>query len=73
MMRYQMQDIRCSMTSRVATHTLARVSTSGADFKLDISPESAESELRTLSDLAHHHELDELYEITRGMLSSFSR
>jgi DNA polymerase epsilon subunit 1 len=73
MMRYQMQDIRCSKTSRVAVNSLSRVSACGADFKLDISPESAVSELRTLGDLARHHELDELYQVTRGILSSFSR
>jgi len=73
MMRYQMQDIRCSKTNRVATHTLSRVSACGADFQLDISPESVESELQTLLDLSRNHELGELYQVTRGILSSFSR
>ena len=34
MMRYQLQDIRCSKTNVVATHSLARVSKSSAEFKL---------------------------------------
>jgi DNA polymerase epsilon subunit 1 len=71
MMRYQMQDIRCSKTNRVAANTLSRVSACGADFKLDIAPESAASELRTLCDLARQHELEELLGVTTGVLTSF--
>lgn len=72
MMRYQMQDIRCSKTNRVARSTLSRVSDCGADFKLDISSDSAQSELRTLRDLGRHHRLYELQQLTTGILSSFS-
>ena len=71
MMRYQMQDVRCSKTNRVATSTLLRVSSCGADFRLDITPESAASELNTLHDLARQHELEELLGVTTGILSSF--
>jgi DNA polymerase epsilon subunit 1 len=41
MMRYQLQDIRCSKTNRVATHALARVSKCAAEFRLDISQPEA--------------------------------
>lgn len=71
MMRYQMQDIRCSKTNRVATNTLSRVSACGADFKPDITPNSASSELQTLCDLARRNELEELFGVTTGILSSF--
>lgn len=71
MMRYQMQDIRCSTTNRVTTSCLGRVSAAGVDFKLDIDPKSAASELQTLLDLARRHELEELLEITTGILSSY--
>ncbi len=71
MMRYQMQDIRCSKTNRVSTSCLSRVSACGADFKLDIAPKTIVSEVRTICDLARRHELDELLEVTAGILSSF--
>jgi DNA polymerase epsilon subunit 1 len=73
MMRYQMQDMRCSKTNLVATRALSRVSACGADFKLDVSADAAENELRTLTKLARQHELDELYQVTTGILASFSR
>ncbi|CAJ1945696.1 unnamed protein product [Cylindrotheca closterium] len=71
MMRYQLQDIRCSKTNAVATHGLARVSKSSAPFKLDISQEVMRTEIRTLQWIAEHHLLEELQETTSHMLSLF--
>jgi DNA polymerase epsilon subunit 1 len=70
-MRYQLQDIRCSKTNRVATHALARVSECSAEFKLDIPKKEAQSELQTLHHLAEYHELEELKETTQGILRGF--
>jgi DNA polymerase epsilon subunit 1 len=70
-MRYQLQDIRCSKTNRVATSSLARVSECAAGFKLDVSHQEAQSEIEILQHLAEHHELEELMEMTTGMLVSF--
>jgi DNA polymerase epsilon subunit 1 len=70
-MRYQLQDIRCSKTNRVATSSLARVSECAAGFKLDVSHQKARSEIEILQHLAEDHELEELMEMTTGMLVSF--
>ena len=70
-MRYQLQDIRCSKTNIVATHSLARVSKCSAEFKLDVSQEKARSELETLQKLAEYHELESLDQITKSMLDAF--
>jgi DNA polymerase epsilon subunit 1 len=64
MMRYQLQDLRCSKTNRVATHALARVSDCSAELKLDISQKEAHSELQTLQQLAEYHQLEALRETT---------
>ena len=72
MMRYQLQDIRCSKTNAVATHGLARVSKSSSPFKLDISQEDMQIEIKTLQSIAEHHLLEELQETTSHMLSLFS-
>ena len=71
MMKYQLQDLRCSKTNRVATHSLVPVSDVAAELKLDISQEVTRTEIETLQDLAKHHELDDLLLTTQGMLSSF--
>lgn len=71
MMRYQLQDIRCSKTNIVATHSLARVSKCSAEFKLDIQQKEARAEIETLRDLAEYHELEELQEATKGIMNSF--
>ena len=70
-MRYQMQDIRCSKTNRVATQCLARVSKCAAELKLDISQKEARAEINILQNLAKFHELEELHETTDGMLKAF--
>jgi DNA polymerase epsilon subunit 1 len=71
MMRYQLQDIRCSKTNVVATHSLARVSQCSAEFKLDIPQHDARGEIETLQDLAEYHELEELHETTTSILNAF--
>ncbi|OEU13384.1 DNA/RNA polymerase, partial [Fragilariopsis cylindrus CCMP1102] len=71
MLRYQLQDLRCTKTNRVATRSLARVSQCSAEWKLDISPEQGRSEIETLCRLAEYHQLDELEWTTQGMLQSF--
>ena len=72
MLRYQLQDLRCTKTNRVATLLLAQVSETSADWKLDMSPEQGRSEIETLFRLAKYHQLDELEWTTQGMLQSFS-
>ena len=71
MLRYQLQDLRCSKTNRVSTRSLARVSQCSADWQLDITPQQGRSELKTFSRLAKYHQLDELELATEGMLQSF--
>jgi len=69
MVRFQLQDIRCSKTNAVATHGLSRVSKSSAAFKLDVSQDAMKEEMKTLQSIAEHHMLDELHETTSRMLS----
>jgi DNA polymerase epsilon subunit 1 len=71
MLRYQLQDLRCTKTNRVATRSLARVSQCSAEWQPDITPEQGRSEIETLFRLAKYHQLDELEWITQGMLQSF--
>jgi DNA polymerase epsilon subunit 1 len=70
-LRYQLQDLRCIKTNRVATHSLAQVSQCSAELKLDISPEEGRSEIETLHRLAKYHQLEELEFTTEGILTSF--
>jgi len=69
--RYQLQDLRCTKTNRVATHSLAQVSQCSAELKLDISPAEGRSEIEKLYRLAMHHKLEELEWTTKGILHSF--
>ena len=71
-MRYQMQDMRCSKTNRVATHFLQQVSKCAAEFKLDIEQEEARKEMKTLQGIARYHELEELHEVVEGILKGFN-
>jgi len=71
MLRYQLQDLRCTKTNRVSTRPLARVSQCSADWKLDISPQQGRSDIETLHRLAKYHQLEELEWTTQGMLQSF--
>jgi DNA polymerase epsilon subunit 1 len=72
MVRYQLQDIRCSKTNRVATRILAPVSECSAPFKLDIPQAEAQAELQTLQQLAEYHELENLQNTTKGILKGFT-
>eukprot|EP00536_Pseudo-nitzschia_multiseries_P014500 jgi/Psemu1/298741/fgenesh1_pm.714_\ len=71
MLRYQLQDLRCTKTNRVSTRSLARVSQCSADWKLDISSEQGRSGIEILYRLAKYHQLEELEWTTQGMLQSF--
>jgi DNA polymerase epsilon subunit 1 len=70
-LRYQLQDLRCSKTNRVATNYLSQVSHCSAGLKLDISPQDGRSTIETLHRLAKYHELEELQWTTEGLLHSF--
>jgi DNA polymerase epsilon subunit 1 len=72
-LRYQLQDLRCTKTNRVATHSLARVSECSAELKLDISPEEGRSEIETLHRLAIFHQMEALEMATQGILHSFQQ
>jgi DNA polymerase epsilon subunit 1 len=71
-LRYQLQDLRCTKTNRVLTHSLAQVSACSSELKLDISPEKGNSTIRLLYQLAEYHELKELHLTAQGILSSYS-
>lgn len=70
-MRYQIQDIRCTKTKRVSNNSLAKVSTCGADFCLDVPTDDARRDIQTLRNLATHHGLEELLQATTDVLTSF--
>lgn len=72
MVRFQLQDIRCSKTNAVATHGLSRVSKSSAAFKLDVSQDVMREEIKILQSIAEHHVLEDLQETTHHMLRLFS-
>jgi DNA polymerase epsilon subunit 1 len=71
MVRYQLQDIRCSKTNRVTTRALAPLSEGSNGVKLDISPKEGQADLRLLHSLAELHELESLKEAAAGMLANF--
>jgi DNA polymerase epsilon subunit 1 len=73
MLQYQLQDLRCTKTNRVATHSLSLVSHCSAELKLDISQQQGTKEILTLHRLAEYHELENLRATTEGILSSFRR
>ena len=69
--RYQLQDLRCVKTNRVATRALTPFSECSAALKLDITEEEMQSELELLRGLSELHELESLKTTTAGLLSSF--
>ena len=71
MLRYQMQDLRCSKTNRVATTALACVSDYATSWNLDIPQEESQSKLETLCNLAEYHQLEGLKETMETMLHGF--
>lgn len=70
--RYQLQDVRCSKTNRISTRALAKHSCTSAPLKLDNPKEDATQELQLLHHLAQHHELEFLEEITEGLLTTYA-
>ncbi|KAI2497495.1 protein of unknown function (DUF1744) [Fragilaria crotonensis] len=71
-LRYQLQDVRCSKTNRVATRALCRQSVASAELKLDITRYEVRSQLELLHHLALHHELAWLEETTGDLLGTFA-
>jgi DNA polymerase epsilon subunit 1 len=69
--RYQLQDVRCSKTNRVAKRALSKQSNASAELKLDITNKEARSQLELLHHLAQHHELLWLEETTTDLLATF--
>ena len=69
--RYQLQDLRCTKTNRVATRVLAPFSECSAALKLDISPRDALSEIQLLQNLALLYDLESLKFVTEGLQTSF--
>jgi DNA polymerase epsilon subunit 1 len=71
MVRYVLQDVRCTKTNRVASRALAALSDCSEGLKLDISREEAQGELRLLHSLAEFHELEILQETAAGMMANY--
>jgi DNA polymerase epsilon subunit 1 len=71
-LRYQLQDVRCTKTNRVATRALSRQSNSSAELKLDTTKKEAQTQLELLHHLAQHHELEWLEETTESLLGTFA-
>jgi len=69
--RYQLQDVRCVSTNRVATRALSPLADCASGLKLDITPAEATSEVRLLHSLAEFHDLGSLMSTTEGLLDSF--
>lgn len=69
--RYVLQDVRCTKTNRVASRALAPLSDCSASLKLDLPSEEADEELRLLYSLAEFHELEILQETVAGMISCY--
>jgi DNA polymerase epsilon subunit 1 len=68
--RYQLQDVRCTKTNRVATRALAALSDCSAGLKLDLTQKSAKIEVTLLRSLADYHGLECLRDTTDSILSS---
>ncbi|KAL3922010.1 MAG: hypothetical protein SGILL_002437 [Bacillariaceae sp.] len=71
LLRYQLQDLRCTKTNRVSTHSLARVSATSAELKNDIPPSEGKATIDTLHRLSKYHELDRLQWATEGILNAY--
>jgi hypothetical protein len=68
MLRYQIQDLRCTKTNRVGTGAMLMQSECSAELKLDISRSDGLFSVRVLQDLAEYHDLEWLKKTTDGML-----
>jgi DNA polymerase epsilon subunit 1 len=67
LVRYQLQDLRCKKTKRVATRALAFTD----NLQLDNPPDQAYAELRLLHSLAELHGLETLRVTTTGVMASY--
>jgi DNA polymerase epsilon subunit 1 len=71
LVRYQLQDVRCKKTNRVAVRCLAPLSDCSAGIKLDTSPNDAIADIQLLHGLGKLHELDDLKNLTEDVLHGF--
>ena len=71
LVRYQVQDLRCSKTQRIPHRSLVSLSDCAAPLKTDISREFMESEIGLLLGLAETHSLEHLKESSEEILSAF--
>ncbi|KAL7564782.1 hypothetical protein ACA910_021045 [Epithemia clementina (nom. ined.)] len=71
LVRYQVQDLRCSKTNRIPPRSLVFLSDCAAPLKTDISRASIEAEIRLLLGLAETHGLEYLSEAASEILFSY--
>lgn len=71
MVRYVLQDVRCSKTHKVNTRVLSALSDCSATLQLDISGSQVSKELKLLQSLAKHHQLEDLERAVTGMMSNY--
>jgi DNA polymerase epsilon subunit 1 len=69
--RYQLQDLRCAKTSRVARRALAKQSEISQKLQLDMPQEGTKNEIQILSNLAKFYNLEWLSETTDELLQRF--
>ena len=70
-LRYQLQDLRCTKTNRTSTRMMSRQSDCSTRWKLDTTKSDLLSQIHILNHLAEHHELSWLHETTQGFLNHF--
>lgn len=68
--RYQLQDLRCIKTNRVATRVMAKQSDCSANLKLDIPRSQALAQVQLLHDIATDHDLEWLQETTGSLFGA---
>jgi DNA polymerase epsilon subunit 1 len=71
LVRYQLQDVRCKKTNRVAARCLAPLSDCSAGIKLDTSPSDAIADVELLHGLGKLHDLDDLKNLTQDVLNGY--
>lgn len=70
-LRYQLQDLRCTKTGQVALKAMARTSDCSAALNLDIPRSDFLGQITILRNLAEYYELEWLAETTEGVLKGF--
>jgi len=70
--RYQIQDLRCTKTEKVATRAMTKLSECSAPLKLDIPRRELLSQVYTLRNLAKYYDLEWLLESANSVLRNFS-